>query len=70
MGTTYTFRVRARNSVGYSEYSNEVAIKTFSVPDAPADLQYIAAESNDVQISLSWNVPINDGDSPIIDYRV
>jgi hypothetical protein len=34
-GTTYSFKVEARNSVGFSEYSNTVSIKAAQIPDQP-----------------------------------
>ena len=34
-GATYKFKVEARNSVGYSEFSNTVVIQAVQVPDTP-----------------------------------
>lgn len=34
-GTTYKFKVQARNSVGYSAYSSEVSILAAQVPNTP-----------------------------------
>ncbi len=37
-GLTYKFRIEARNSVGYSLYSEELAILCARIPDAPVSL--------------------------------
>ena len=38
-GETYSFRVRARNSVGFSDYSSVLAIIAATTPDAsPSDV--------------------------------
>ena len=37
-GTTYKFKVRARNSVGTSLDSQELAVLAAKLPDAPVDL--------------------------------
>lgn len=37
-GTTYKFKVQARNSFGYSDLSVEVSILAAQVPDAPVNL--------------------------------
>ncbi|MCD6167692.1 MAG: fibronectin type III domain-containing protein, partial [Caldisericia bacterium] len=53
--TTYTYRVRAYNSFGYSDYSNEAEVTTpslITIPEAPTNLTVsdITSES----VSLSW----------------
>jgi hypothetical protein len=56
-GTTYTFRVRARNSAGNSAYSNEVTVTTTSttanLPAAPSLL--VATPLSTTQIRLAWH---------------
>ena len=49
-GTLYSFRLRAYNTVGYSDYSNEAAATT-SLP-APSALSLTAPRST--QVSLGW----------------
>ncbi|MDF9408361.1 MAG: Exoglucanase B precursor [Pelotomaculum sp. PtaB.Bin013] len=52
--TTYTYRVRAYNSSGDSDYSNEYsATTTGAVPAAPAYLTATAVSSS--RIDLTWN---------------
>jgi hypothetical protein len=53
--TTYSYRVRARNSAGYSAYSNTNSATTFSAllpPAAPSNLSGMALSSS--QINLTW----------------
>jgi hypothetical protein len=53
--TTYRYRVRAHNSAGYSEYSNEAAAKTLNVldpPEPPGELS--ATVSGRTRVDLSW----------------
>lgn len=69
-GVTYRFVVQARNLVGLSEYSDIVDILAAQVPDAPTDLQNIAASTNANQISIRWVAPSFDGGNAIIDYRL
>ena len=66
-GTSYYFRVLARNTVGSGSYSTSSgAVTPASSPSIPSNLQ--ATESDETLI-LSWNAP-SDGGSPIIDYTV
>ena len=53
-GTSYTYRVRAYNSVGNSAYSNADSATThLTPPDAPSSLS--AGATSPTQISLSWS---------------
>jgi hypothetical protein len=66
-GTSYTFTVRAMNSVGEgpaSAASSSVAPRT--VPDAPTDLM---AAPQDNAVRLSWTAP-GSGGAPILGYQV
>lgn len=51
-GTTYTYRVRAANSVGVSGYTNEASATTVVPPSAPSGLSGVPASTT--QINLSW----------------
>lgn len=66
-GTSYMFRVAARNHVGtgsFSSASTHATPRTVpGVPDAPA------ASASDGSVSLSWVAP-SDGGAPIVDYVV
>ena len=70
-GVTYSFRVRARNSVGYSEYSPILPIIAATIPKAsPADLASNHLTTTETTVPLTWDAPSvdKDGGSPIIDY--
>jgi len=45
-GETYSFKVTARNTVGDSEYSSEIAILAAKPPDAPVNLAEDAQITN------------------------
>jgi len=47
--TTYTFRVRAQNSAGYSAYSNEATITTLSLPKTVFLIHGLGQGSPDMQ---------------------
>jgi len=65
-GQTYTFWVRAINSVGRSPVSASITVTIQGgYPDAPTNFQ---AEGGIRQAILTWDKP-NDGDSPIIRYE-
>lgn len=49
---TYTYRVRAYNHEGYSNYSNEVSVTTVALPAAPSGLTAKVASSS--RISITW----------------
>lgn len=69
--TTYYYRVRAANSSGSTEYSNEASAKTYAVLNipvflkAPSDLT-ATAKSKSKQINLAWT----DNTSNELNYNV
>jgi hypothetical protein len=50
--TTYIYRVRAWNSAGDSDYSNEVSALTTNIPSAPANLLLSNVTNNSIR--LTW----------------
>ena len=54
-GTTYTFRVRARNVVGYSGYSNEVRYVISSPPDKPLAPTKDYERSSMTSMVIQWS---------------
>jgi len=66
-GTTYYFVVRALNSAGISEASNEVSATPSNAPGAPTDLTATPANTT---IALAWTAPASDGGSSINGYNV
>ena len=72
-GATYSFRVRARNSVGFSEYSPVLPIIAATTPEAsPTDLASNNKKTTETTVPLTWTAPsvAKDGGSPILDYTV
>lgn len=65
-GREYSFQVRARNEVGWSDSSNAVTGTPDKVPSAPAQVE-VSAERNAVRVS--WRMPDGDG-SPADRYTV
>ena len=66
-GTTYTFRVAAKNVAGTGAQSSDSnAVMPQTVPDAPATVN---ATPGAGQATVSWSVPANGG-SPITGYDV
>lgn len=57
-GTTYSFKVDARNSVGYSAESNTVSILAAQVPDQPSAPITVIEDTN---LRVSWLAPNNRG---------
>lgn len=56
-GTTYTFRIRARDqSMNWSGYSNSVSATTLSA-NTPVSPPVLSASVGPTHISLSWTVP-------------
>jgi hypothetical protein len=67
-GTTYTFSVRAINSVGTGAASlDSLPVTTASVPDAPTG---VTAVSDVRSAGISWAAPSRDGGSPVTGYVV
>lgn len=64
-GTSYTFKIKAMNSVGYSG-TNLVTVIPAVVPIAPGVPTAIAGNGS---ATVSWSAPYNGG-SPIISYTV
>jgi M6 family metalloprotease-like protein len=53
--TTYTYRVRAANSAGFSPYSNEAAATTDDPPPPPVTpTNLVATPLSDTAIALAW----------------
>lgn len=72
-GRSYTWRLQARNSYGWSQTFSQVF--TFYVAAAPAMIpptapQNLQATPGNAQVSLTWQLPASSGSSPITGYKV
>lgn len=54
-GKTYTFRIRARNIVGYSAYSNEIRYVISSPPDKPLAPTKDYDRSTKTSMFIKWS---------------
>jgi fibronectin type 3 domain-containing protein len=66
-GQTYYYQISANNSVGEGPLTAEVSAIPRSVPSAPLSL---LATAGDLQVSLSWTVPADNGGASITGYRI
>ena len=65
-GTAYTFRVKARNAIGYSPLSTpSAAVIPATTPDSPTN---IAGARGDSAITVSFTPPADNGGALILDY--
>ena len=65
-GTTYSFKVEARNAFGYSSPSASVEILAAERPSQPAAPTTVLDGTN---ILISWSAPFDQG-SPINSYKI
>lgn len=65
-GNTYKFKVEARNSYGYSSYSDVIAILCASNPEQPAPATTTVVGN---QVVIDWSRPIENG-TPVTGYNI
>ena len=65
-GTSYRFKVRAKNPRGNGPESNEVTAVPRTVPTAP---QSFAATAGNGRVQLDWTAPASNGGLPINRYQ-
>lgn len=66
-GSSYTFRVRARNKWGYGPYSDWVSIEASTNPDVQVTAP--VTQNSGTNILISWPKPEDKG-SPILEYQI
>ena len=72
-GTTYQFRVLARNRIGWGPGSNVVSARPVGVPGAPRSLGAAVAPTVGVgsgQVRLNWSAPSSNGGAAVTVYAV
>ncbi|MTA27758.1 MAG: hypothetical protein F2562_02745, partial [Actinobacteria bacterium] len=66
-GTTYSFRVSARNTSGLGAVSNASTATPAGTPTAP---RVMSATGGSAQVQLSWTAPSSNGGGAITGYRI
>jgi titin len=70
-GTSYTFTVRAGNSVGYGPVSAASnAVTPAGPPGAPTNVVATPAPGTSPSVHVAWTAPASNGGLPITDYYV
>jgi len=70
IGTTYTYKMKAVNSAGNSEYTEEITVTVGSVPNAPSNLA-INERISATSVELKWDADIAIASNPATTaYRV
>jgi len=69
-GVTYYYTVAAVNAVGEGENSTEVSATLAEPETVPSAPQNLVATPGIAQIKLTWDAPLDDGGSEVIDYTV
>ena len=67
IGSTYDFRVRARNVGGWSQYSDSSSLATASTPGAPTWGAFTTATRS---LTLRWTAPSSNGGAAITGYEI
>ena len=67
-GTAYDFAVRARNSVGWGEWSDSTSISTNAATTPSRQAIPTAGALTSTTITFSWLAPTDDGGSPVNGY--
>lgn len=67
-GTTYRFRIRAKNVWSWSNYSSVVSALPSAAPDPMAQLVSIVNDTTGA-VKVSWTAPA-DNSAPITEYKI
>jgi parallel beta-helix repeat protein len=66
-GLTYTYNITAVNGIGESPKTSDESATPMTLPAAPENLQ---TEAGDSYVNLTWDIPLDDGGSPITGYNI
>jgi len=69
-GTTYKFKVQARNAAGLGTESTEFSIIAASTPGLPTTLTRDEVNTSQTQVAFTWTAPTSSGGSAVIDYTI
>jgi prepilin-type N-terminal cleavage/methylation domain-containing protein len=72
-GTTYYYKVRAKNKAGWSDFSNIVSITPVGTSSPPQNLSATSTSDGICYtgyIKLTWDEPSDKGGLPITEYRI
>lgn len=67
-GDNYELKIQARNTVGYSLFSETIIVRVARIPDIPTEVE-TAINLAERTITFSWLNPY-DGGSPIFEYFI
>jgi hypothetical protein len=65
-GTTYEFKVEAKNEYGYSQFSSTISLLAAYIPEIPTS---VTTEFVGSLVKVSWTLPSDNG-SPITAYKL
>jgi hypothetical protein len=65
-GTTYEFKIEARNQYDFSVYSDTITLYCAYIPEIPTS---VTTEIDGSQVKVLWSLPSDNG-SPITAYKV
>jgi len=65
-GTTYEFKIEARNEYGYSVFSDTITLLAAYIPEVPTS---VSTEMVGDQVKVSWTVASDNG-SPITEIKL
>ena len=69
-GTTYKFKVQARNAAGLGTESAEFSIIAATTPGLSTSLARDDVNTSQTQVAFTWSAPASNGGSAVIDYTI
>jgi hypothetical protein len=69
-GTTYNFKVQARNVIGVGSLTSAFTIVAATVPDTPTGLTRDNSNTSKTLVAFTWSVPAQTGGVAVIDYSI
>ena len=69
-GTTYNFKVKARNVIGFGSLTSAFTIVAAVVPDVPTTLTRDNINTTKTQVAFTWLAPADNGGIAVIDYSI